>query len=595
MTGVQKRRGRLAVGLGAVVCAILLASAPPAFGHVSFSSSGTFGFAPNTSGGLGTDGAAPPYIPGSTQTLYLRAPNEVTAPFSPTVDVKVTVPAGFTAPICGQAKKNVNDASTLFSNQPGDPAAGWSCVVETVNTHKVVHFSGPDASEADAASWYSFSVTVPSPATQTTYGRDPGTEGFLADQTYASGEFVHWIPSGTDDPDNHIKVATGLLRTVGGPGTAFHPVAPTRILDSRQGTGWSGKLSAGSPRPLTVTGGAAAVPAGVDAVVMNVTATESTANSFLTVYPFGSPPPTASNVNMAAYETIPNLVTVKVGTDGKVAFNTNSGETDVIGDLVGYYDDLATDRFNPLPPSRILDSRTATGGFTGPVTEGKPQSLHVHGGGVQESATAVVMNVTVTDSSKNSFLTVYPTGQAAPSASNLNFAAGQTIANLVVVKVGDEGQVDFKTAVGSVEVIADVVGYYDATQGDLFHPLAPGRILDSRVKNGLANSAWDFKPLVAGTDRALQVQGYGGVRFDATSVVANATVTGGTQNSYLTAYPAGQSLPGVSNLNFAVGQTIPNLTSVKLGTGGQIAFNNHLGSTNVIYDVVGFFAPPPPA
>ena len=599
MSAVRKRRGALAIGVGVLASAALVATATPAFSHASFPAASAFGFAPNTSGGTGLNGASPPYVPGTQQTLYLRAPNEQTNPFNgsdnTTVDVKVTVPAGFTGPVCGQAMKNKNDASTNGTNQPGAVVAGWTCAIETVDTHSVIHFSGPQVvapeTKADGAQFYSFQVTVPTPANQTTYDGTKGTEGFKADQLYAGGEIVHWVPSGTDPLPPDTEIAAGLARTVGGAGTKFHPVEPTRILDSRTNLGWTGKLAAGAPKALTVTGGTANVPATADAVVINVTATESSANSFLTVYPAGTTQPTASNVNMAAKETIPNLVTMKVGAAGQILFATNSGDTDVTGDLVGYYDDAATDRFNPLSPSRILDSRTATGGFNGPVSEGTPKSLHVHAGGVEETATAVVLNVTVTDSTKNSFLTVYPTGSAAPNASNLNFAAGQTIANLVVVPVGTDGEVSFKTALGNVQVIADVVGFYDATQGDLFHSLPPSRILDSRTTNG----GWNSTPLVAGTDRNLQVQGYGGVRFDATSVIANATVTGGTQNSYLTAYPAGQPLPTVSNLNFAVGQTIPNLTSVKLGTAGQVAFNNHLGATNVIYDVVGYFTPPPAA
>ena len=48
----------------------------------------------------------------------------------------------------------------------------------------------------------------------------------------------------------------------------------------------------------------------------------------------------------------------------------------------------------------------------------------------------------------------------APSTSNLNFTAGQTIANLVVVPVGADGNVIVYHKAGSVHVIADVAGWY---------------------------------------------------------------------------------------------------------------------------------------
>ena len=71
------------------------------------------------------------------------------------------------------------------------------------------------------------------------------------------------------------------------------------------------------------------------------------------------------------------------------------------------------------------------------------------------------MNVTITEPSAPSYLTVYPAGEARPTASNLNFVAGQTVPNLVVVKLGPGGKVNFYNAGGSTHVVADVVGWYN--------------------------------------------------------------------------------------------------------------------------------------
>jgi hypothetical protein len=61
-------------------------------------------------------------------------------------------------------------------------------------------------------------------------------------------------------------------------------------------------------------------------------------------------------------------------------------------------------------------------------------SLQVAGaGGVPAGGvSAVVLNVTVTAPSAASFVSVFPDGTARSSASNVNFAAGQTISDLVV-------------------------------------------------------------------------------------------------------------------------------------------------------------------
>jgi hypothetical protein len=116
----------------------------------------------------------------------------------------------------------------------------------------------------------------------------------------------------------------------------------------------------------------------------------------------------------------------------------------------------------PAGPVRVLDTRNGTGGYHAPVGPGATISLQVAGvDGVPGSGvTAVVLNVTATGPTASSVVTVYPDGQPRPVASNLNFTAGETIANLVVVPVGAEGKVDFYNVRGSVNLVADLAGYY---------------------------------------------------------------------------------------------------------------------------------------
>jgi len=83
-------------------------------------------------------------------------------------------------------------------------------------------------------------------------------------------------------------------------------------------------------------------------------------------------------------------------------------------------------------------------------------------GGVPASGvSAVVLNVTVTAPSRAGFITAYPNGTARPTASNLNFVAGQTVPNLVVVPVGVDGKVALTNgSAGTVQLVADVLGYF---------------------------------------------------------------------------------------------------------------------------------------
>ena len=112
------------------------------------------------------------------------------------------------------------------------------------------------------------------------------------------------------------------------------------------------------------------------------------------------------------------------------------------------------------PPS-FSGTCNGTGVAKQPVGPGATISLQVAGrSGVPSSGvTAVVMNVTATSPTAASYVTVYPDGQPRPPTSSLDFSKGETIPNLVIVPVVN-GKVDFYNQAGSVQLIADITGYY---------------------------------------------------------------------------------------------------------------------------------------
>jgi hypothetical protein len=252
----------------------------------------------------------------------------------------------------------------------------------------------------------------------------------------------------------------------------------------------------------------------------------------------------------------------------------------------------AGSRFNSLPPARLLDTRNGTGAPVAKVPAGASIDLQVTGGGGVPAAgvSAVVLNVTVVDPDAGGYLTAWPTGEARPWASNLNFTPGQTVPNLVVVKVGDAGRVSLYNGGGAVHLVADVAGWYGASAasaGSRYHPLAPARLLDTRAGLGAVLA----RVASAGT-LDLQVAGQGGVPSTGVSaVVLNVTVTDTLGGGFLTAWPTGDPRPLASNLNFALGQTVPNLVVVKVGTSGKVSFYNGGGGLNMIADVAGWFGP----
>jgi hypothetical protein len=265
---------------------------------------------------------------------------------------------------------------------------------------------------------------------------------------------------------------------------------------------------------------------------------------------------------------------------------------------------LNTSFYVPLSPARLMDTRTggttvdgvAAGGGAVFAGGAASRTLKVTGrGGVPASgASAVVLNVTVTGGSFPSHLTVYPAGETMPLASNLNFVAGQTIPNLVIAKVGVNGNVVIYNNSGSVHVIADVAGWFPI--GDTYTGLTPARLLDTRsgatTVDGVSAGGGAVNAGGAGV-RTLQVTGRGGVPATGVgAVVLNVTADGGTLPSHLTVFPTGETMPLASNLNFEAGLVIPNLVIAKVGAGGSVSIYNNSGSVDVIADVAGWFPAP---
>jgi hypothetical protein len=90
---------------------------------------------------------------------------------------------------------------------------------------------------------------------------------------------------------------------------------------------------------------------------------------------------------------------------------------------------------------------------------GATAHVQIVGPVVPPNARSVVLNVTADGPVAAGFLTVFPGGAAQPPTSNVNYLAGQSIPNAVIVGLGPTGTVDIFTSSTS-HVIVDVVGYF---------------------------------------------------------------------------------------------------------------------------------------
>jgi hypothetical protein len=248
--------------------------------------------------------------------------------------------------------------------------------------------------------------------------------------------------------------------------------------------------------------------------------------------------------------------------------------------------------FEALPaPQRLLDTRpgnpTADGQFAGVGLRPAGSTLELNvanRAGLPGDVSAVVLNVTVTEPRDRGFVTVFPCGGTLPTASNLNYVAGQTVPNAVITKVSPAGTVCLYT-LKATHLVVDAAGHFPGTA---YSPLpGPRRLLDTRA------GQLTFDGTFAGGGRRgegsvleLDVAGRAGIPLEAPAVVLNVTVTEPVGQGFVTVYPCGEPVPAASNLNFRPGQTVANLAVAKVGAAGRVCLYTHR-SAHLVVDASG--------
>ena len=400
---------------------------------------------------------------------------------------------------------------------------------------------------------------------------------------------------GADSPNRLLMVAGPHLGVETTP-TTMKSINPQRIFDTRNGEGGVPVRQVVGDYVLEVqiSGRNNIATSGVNAVSLNVTATNAASTGYITVYPCGSRPE-ISSLNFNAGDTIPNAVVARLSESGTLCFYSNVA-VDIIADINGSL--LDGNGFNPTVPSRLFDTRVGLGGV--PIQkigqlDGSGAALEVSvlgRNGIDSSGvSAISMNVTVTNTTapeSGGYVTVYPCGTR-PDVSSLNFVSGQTVPNAVLAPVSPNGTICFYVY-GQADVIADVNGDFESGLG--FIPIAPNRIADTRSGRGgiAAQSVGD----VAGTGTPLEVNIAGTTGIPASGVSAvslNVTALGisaSPYGGYVTVYPC-DSRPNASNLNFVAGQVVPNAVIAPVSTRGTVCFYVY-GIANIVVDANGYIS-----
>ncbi|MFE9429024.1 beta strand repeat-containing protein [Kitasatospora sp. NPDC006697] len=381
------------------------------------------------------------------------------------------------------------------------------------------------------------------------------------------------------------------------PGARYVPVTPTRLMDTRGGTGGTGgPITSTGTAVLSVTGAAGIPTAGVTGVALSITSAGATGPGFLTAFPDGTPLPFTSNVNYPGGTVVTNGAIVPVGSNGKVDIYNYGGNAtaQIIVDVTGYYttDPAAANAgwYVPVLPSRLVDTRNGTGAAQSQLASGGTLTVGTSGALVglipASGVTAVALNLTAADQTGSAYLNAYPTGTSRPLTSNVSYHPGTPASAFVIAAVDGNGNFTIGNGNGGpVDVIADVVGFYTTNQsgylntpGQLYHPLDSTRVLDTRQTGGtLTGSVTNTYPgsVVSAVNPTL---------------VANLTATQEAANGFLAVSPGGYQSPlGTATVNYQTGVDVADLDLIQ-ATNNSYNVTNSWGSTQLVVDVNGYFA-----
>jgi hypothetical protein len=241
----------------------------------------------------------------------------------------------------------------------------------------------------------------------------------------------------------------------------------TRLIDTRR------PPATGAPHPAGVEL-RVDVGAPEQTVALNVTVTQAASRGYLTAHECGTEPPSTSNVNFVAQLAAPNLVLVRTDASGHVCV-TATQNAHVIVDLLAEFG--ASTTVTASPPVRLADTRGGDAPRAGDLVRIDVAADADADADASTPSAGIVGNLTIASPRESGYATVYPCASDRPETSNINYRAGQTIANTVIVEPDADGMVCVFTN-QPAEVVFDLLG----TTGAGFTGVTPGRPLDTRTR-----------------------------------------------------------------------------------------------------------------
>jgi hypothetical protein len=276
------------------------------------------------------------------------------------------------------------------------------------------------------------------------------------------------------------------------------------------------------------------------------------------------------------------LVTVPVGYGGRVSFQHYAGMSHVTADVVGYYRAPAPEGslLHPLTPRRIAANRSIPAGGSINLDLGSAADLPL--------VTAGVMSVTAAAPAAGGKLKSHLPGGSVPYREALAFSKGLTTTASVIGRADAGGRTAlYNTSSQPVKVTVDLQAVYASASvpgGRLFVPLRQARLVDTRADVGLTGA------MTAGRTAAFPALGVAKVpSTDVAAVVINGMALNPTASTTNTLWAEGASRPAVTQLRPQTATPGGDMFVVSPGAGGMVAVHNRAGTTDMTFDVGGYF------
>ncbi len=350
---------------------------------------------------------------------------------------------------------------------------------------------------------------------------------------------------------------------------------PVRLIDTRFGTGTAKEKLAGGCTLVVDPG----LPLSATAVVVNLTAVFPATDGFVTAYPCGVERPTVSAVQALVGRVVAGSTIVPLGADGTFCVYSHA-TTDMVVDLFGWYAPDSGEKFEPVNPVPLYDSRL--GPLLAPGTTVRIPV--VTDGRAPAGAMAAALTIHAVSSTGGGFATVYPCAAQLPLVSSINVMDASGVTNHAEVALSVDGEVCVYVST-SMHIVVDLSGWYGAGATTEFYAVAPVRVLDTRNGTGLTGAFYN------GVDRALTIAGVNGLP-DATvakAFVAEVTAVTPTASGWITVHPCLPSVPSLSMVRYATPRNSATSVVGLDDAAGRWCLTAS-APVHVLADVSGYFA-----